>query len=64
MHFTGRGMAVIVVGMIPRLAVVYLMVSRNNFSRKEKLFLVLSWIPKATVQVQYNFISPLTSKIV
>ena len=57
-------MAVIVVGMIPRLAMVYLMVSQNNFSRKEKLFLVLSWIPKATVQVQYNFISPLTSKIV
>ena len=37
--------------MIPRLLMVYLVVSRNNFSRKEKIFLMLSWIPKATVQV-------------
>ena len=50
-YFIGRGTAVIAVGLIPRLAAVYLVVSRNNFTRKEKLFIVLSWIPKATVQV-------------
>ena len=52
--FSGRGIAILVVGLIPRLLMVYLVVSRNNFTRKEKIFLMLSWIPKATVQVGHN----------
>jgi hypothetical protein len=48
----GRGIAILVVGMIPRLLMVFLVVSRNNLERKEKIFLMLSWIPKATVQVK------------
>jgi hypothetical protein len=48
----GRGIAILVVGMIPRLLMVYFVVSRNNFTQKEKIFLMLSWIPKATVQVK------------
>ena len=48
----GRGIAILVVGMIPRLLMVYFVVSRNNFTRKENIFLMLSWIPKATVQVK------------
>ena len=48
-------------GLIPRLLMVYLVVSRNNFSRKEKIFLMLSWIPKATVQVLGELNSSVTS---
>ncbi|XP_028408354.1 sodium/hydrogen exchanger 9B2-like [Dendronephthya gigantea] len=53
----GRGIAILVIGMIPRLLMVYLVVSRNNFTRKEKLFLTLSWIPKATVQAAIGSIT-------
>ncbi|CAB4028608.1 sodium hydrogen exchanger 9B2-like [Paramuricea clavata] len=53
----GRGIAILVVGMIPRLLMVYFVVSRNNFTRKEKIFLMLSWIPKATVQAAIGSIT-------
>jgi len=36
---------------------VYLMVSGTSLNVKEKLFVAISWIPKATVQVRSNDIN-------
>lgn len=44
-------MACITVGLVVRLLVTFLLVHRGGFNLKEKLFVSVAWLPKATVQV-------------
>lgn len=47
----GLGMACILIGLVIRLLVTFLLVHYGGFSLKEKLFISVAWLPKATVQV-------------
>ena len=47
----GRGMATLAVGLVLRILVTYAVVFGNELKVKEKIFIALSWLPKATVQV-------------
>eukprot|EP00112_Aurelia_sp_Birch-Aquarium-sp1_P023460 Seg700.2 transcript_id=Seg700.2/GoldUCD/mRNA.D3Y31 product="Sodium/hydrogen exchanger 9B2" protein_id=Seg700.2/GoldUCD/D3Y31 len=49
-ELVGRGLATLAVGLVLRIAVTYAVVFGNKLSVKEKLFISLAWLPKATVQ--------------
>ena len=49
--YTGRGISLIVVGLLLRILASYFLVLGNGFNIKEKLFIAIAWLPKATVQV-------------
>lgn len=44
-------MACILIGLLVRLLVTFLLVHLGGFTLKEKLFIAVAWLPKATVQV-------------
>jgi NhaP-type Na+/H+ or K+/H+ antiporter len=44
------GLVILVAGLIIRLAVSYLSVGGGTFSKQERFFVAVAWIPKATVQ--------------
>uniref|UniRef100_A0A1A7WWZ9 Cation/H+ exchanger transmembrane domain-containing protein n=2 Tax=Iconisemion striatum TaxID=60296 RepID=A0A1A7WWZ9_9TELE len=46
----GLGMACILVGLLFRLLVTFLVVHFGGFNLKEKVFIAVAWMPKATVQ--------------
>ncbi|KAM4536639.1 sodium/hydrogen exchanger 9B2-like isoform 2-T2 [Odontesthes bonariensis] len=46
----GLGMACICVGLVIRLLFTFLLVHFGGFNLKEKLFIAVAWLPKATVQ--------------
>ncbi|XP_028998806.3 sodium/hydrogen exchanger 9B2 [Betta splendens] len=46
----GLGVACLTVGLLVRLLVTFLLVHFGGFSLKEKVFIALAWLPKATVQ--------------
>jgi len=46
----GRGMATLAIGLVLRILVTYSVVFGNKLNVKEKVFIALSWLPKATVQ--------------
>ncbi|XP_072232574.1 sodium/hydrogen exchanger 9B2 [Leuresthes tenuis] len=46
----GLGMACICIGLVIRLLVTFLLVHFGGFNLKEKLFIAVAWLPKATVQ--------------
>jgi len=46
----GKAMAVLAIGLILRCTATYIMVLGNGYNVKEKLFCVVTWLPKATVQ--------------
>ncbi|XP_035771834.1 sodium/hydrogen exchanger 9B2-like [Neolamprologus brichardi] len=46
----GLGMACILIGLVIRLLVTFLLVHYGGFNLKEKLFISVAWLPKATVQ--------------
>ncbi|XP_070404812.1 sodium/hydrogen exchanger 9B2 isoform X2 [Nothobranchius furzeri] len=46
----GLGMACILVGLLIRLLVTFLLVHFGGFNLKEKVFIAVAWLPKATVQ--------------
>lgn len=48
---SGLGVACISIGLVIRLLVTFLLVHFGGFTLKEKLFIALAWLPKATVQV-------------
>ena len=48
---TGRGISLIVAGLVMRVLVSFFVVLGNGFTFKEKLFVAIAWLPKATVQV-------------
>ena len=49
-NLVASGVATLAVGLVVRCAVTYIVVLGNNLNLKEKLFCVISWLPKATVQ--------------
>lgn len=44
-------MACITIGLVMRLLCTFLLVHFGGFNLKEKLFIAVAWMPKATVQV-------------
>lgn len=44
------GLVILLTGLAVRLAVTYLSASTSHFTARERLFIALAWIPKATVQ--------------
>ena len=48
---SGLGIAVLAIGMALRLVVSFLAVFGLNLTLREKFFIPLAWLPKATVQV-------------
>lgn len=49
-RYVAFGLIILIVGLAVRLLVTYLSVSSADFSIRERLFVALAWIPKATVQ--------------
>ena len=49
--FSGKAFGLLAIAMVIRLIVTFLVVSGNNLSIKDKLFVAIAWSPKATVQV-------------
>lgn len=45
-------MACIIIGLVVRLLVTFLLVHFGGFNLKEKVFIAVAWLPKATVQVR------------
>lgn len=48
---SGLGLACISIGLVIRLLVTFGLVHFGGFNLKEKLFIAVAWLPKATVQV-------------
>lgn len=48
--YINGGLVILVIGLAVRLVVTYLSASANSFNARERLFVALAWIPKATVQ--------------
>lgn len=61
----GLGLACVFIGLVIRVLVTYLLVHFAGFNLKEKLFIAIAWLPKATVQVcvcvrhPENFVIPM-----
>jgi len=51
LFFAGMGMANLVISLVIRLVTTYLGLLGNDLNLKERLFISISWLPKATVQV-------------
>ncbi|KAM6949221.1 sodium/hydrogen exchanger 9B2-like [Aplochiton taeniatus] len=51
----GLGLACIAIGLVVRLLVTYLVVHCAGFNLKEKLFISVAWLPKATVQAALGY---------
>lgn len=49
-RYVRGGLAVLAFGLAVRLLVTYLSIARDRFTHRERLFIALAWIPKATVQ--------------
>ncbi|KAM6949222.1 sodium/hydrogen exchanger 9B2-like [Aplochiton taeniatus] len=49
------GLACIAIGVVVRVLVVYLVVHYAGFNLKEKLFISVAWLPKATVQAAIGY---------
>ena len=49
---SGLGLAALSIGLVVRILFTYCMVLFAGFNLKEKLFIAMAWLPKATVQVQ------------
>ncbi|XP_041842141.1 sodium/hydrogen exchanger 9B2 isoform X2 [Melanotaenia boesemani] len=50
LNTVGLGMACICTGLVVRLLVTFLLVHAGGFNWKEKVFIAVAWLPKATVQ--------------
>lgn len=48
---SGFGLACVCIGLVIRVLVTFLLVHFGGFNLKEKLFIAVAWLPKATVQV-------------
>ena len=51
LHVVGYGAVVMLISLIVRIATTFFAVMTPKFTWRDRLFLALSWIPKATVQV-------------
>ena len=52
---TGQAFLLLLCGLILRLLLAAIVVVRNGFNWKEKLFVAIAWLPKATVQVSCSY---------
>ena len=48
---TGQGILLVLIGVVVRIAIALIVTLGNGFSLKEKAFITIAWLPKATVQV-------------
>ena len=55
--FTGQGFVTLAIGLTLRVLVTYLVTFGNNLKLKERLFICIAWLPKATVQVRLVHVS-------
>ncbi|GAB6018823.1 Sodium/hydrogen exchanger 9B2 [Chamberlinius hualienensis] len=46
----GYGVAIVLIAVVARSIVTFFVTAKSNFNLRERLFITLSWIPKATVQ--------------
>ncbi|XP_068744939.1 sodium/hydrogen exchanger 9B2-like isoform X3 [Montipora capricornis] len=53
----GKAFALLAIAMVFRLIVTFLVVSGNNLSVKDKIFVAIAWSPKATVQAAIGSVS-------
>lgn len=53
----GMGMANLVISLVIRLVTTYLGLLGNDLNLKERLFIAISWLPKATVQAAIGSVS-------
>ena len=51
MFVSGKAFALLTIAMMVRLIVTFFVVSGNNLSIRDKIFVSIAWSPKATVQV-------------
>lgn len=49
--FIGRGISTLAVGLLLRILVTYLVTFGNCLTLKDRVFICIAWLPKATVQV-------------
>ena len=52
LNVIGIGLATLSIGLVCRMATTFLVVCGNKFNIKEKIFIMMAWLPKATVQVR------------
>jgi hypothetical protein len=45
------GLGILVVALLLRLLVTFVVLVKSNLTTKEKIFISIAWLPKATVQV-------------
>ena len=50
----GLGIATLLIGLTVRIAISMLAVTGAKLNLKEKIFVAIAWLPKATVQVRYT----------
>jgi len=55
LFITGKAFGLLTIAMVLRLIVTFLVVSGNNLSIRDKIFVAIAWSPKATVQVRMGF---------
>ncbi|KAL9984446.1 hypothetical protein ACROYT_G006738 [Oculina patagonica] len=53
----GKAFGLLIIAMVIRMIVTFLVVSGNNLSIKDKLFVAIAWSPKATVQAAIGSLS-------
>ena len=53
---SGQGILLICIGLVARLIVSVIAVTGNGFTIKEKIFIAIAWLPKATVQVMVQLL--------
>lgn len=63
-NLVGYGLATLGAGLLLRFIVTYFAVFGNGFSKKEKLFCAIAWLPKATVQAAIGSIPLLKARAV
>ena len=55
MDTVGWGLVTLVIGLSCRVFVSFFAVMGGNLTLKERLFVALAWLPKATVQVRASY---------
>ncbi|XP_031563746.1 sodium/hydrogen exchanger 9B2-like [Actinia tenebrosa] len=53
----GTGLGILAVALLLRLLVTFVVLARNNLTKKEKIFISIAWLPKATVQAAIGSVS-------
>ncbi|EDO43896.1 predicted protein, partial [Nematostella vectensis] len=62
-RLVGIGIGILASSLVVRTLITYLTVTQNNLNRKEKMFIAIAWLPKATVQAAIGSISLDTARL-